>query len=55
MEIVLEAGADDLSRVDEYFEVTCDPKIFEAVRKTLEEAKDRHRGGRDHLHPGRTA
>ena len=39
MEIVLEAGADDLKRVDEYFEVTCDPKIFESVRATLEEAK----------------
>ena len=39
MEIVLEAGADDLSRVDEYFEVTCDPKIFESVRKTLEKAR----------------
>ena len=39
MEIVLEAGADDLKRVEEYFEVTCDPKIFETVRVTLEAAK----------------
>ena len=39
MEIVLEAGADDLKRVEEYFEVTCDPKTFETVRATLEEAK----------------
>ena len=39
MEIVLEAGADDLKHVDEYFEVTCDPKIFETVRATLEDAK----------------
>ena len=39
MEVVLEAGADDLARVDDYYEVTCDPKQFEAVRKTLEEAK----------------
>jgi YebC/PmpR family DNA-binding regulatory protein len=36
MEVVLEAGADDLNRVDGYFEVTCDPKIFEAVRKELD-------------------
>jgi len=39
MEVVLEAGADDLQRVDEYFEVTCDPKAFEAVRQALEEHK----------------
>lgn len=36
MEVALEAGADDLQRVDDYFEVTCDPKNFEAVRKALE-------------------
>ena len=39
MEVVLEAGADDLKRVDDYFEVTCDPKAFESVRKALEEHK----------------
>ncbi len=39
MEVILEAGADDLNRVEEYFEVTCDPKVFESVRKTLEQAK----------------
>lgn len=37
MEVALEAGADDLQRVDEYFEVTCDPKVFDAVRKALED------------------
>ncbi|HEV3122177.1 MAG TPA: YebC/PmpR family DNA-binding transcriptional regulator [Isosphaeraceae bacterium] len=36
MEVVLDAGADDMKRVDDYFEVTCDPKSFEAVRKVLE-------------------
>src|SRR5215217_5454393 len=36
MEVVLEAGADDLQHADDYFEVTCDPKVFEAVRKALE-------------------
>ena len=39
MNVALEAGADDLKRVDDYFEITCDPKSFEAVRKALEEAK----------------
>jgi YebC/PmpR family DNA-binding regulatory protein len=39
MEVVLEAGADDLQRVDDYFEVTCDPKVFETVRKALEDHK----------------
>jgi YebC/PmpR family DNA-binding regulatory protein len=37
MEVALEAGADDIERIDEYFEVTCDPKVFETVRKGLEE------------------
>ncbi len=39
MEVVLEAGADDLQNVDGYFEVTCDPKVFEPVRKALEAQK----------------
>ena len=39
MEVALEAGADDLKQVDEYFELTCDPKVFDAVRKALEDAK----------------
>ncbi|SIN88746.1 DNA-binding regulatory protein, YebC/PmpR family [Singulisphaera sp. GP187] len=39
MEVVLEAGADDLQRVDDYFEVTCDPKVFDTVRKALEDHK----------------
>lgn len=39
MEVALEAGADDVELVDGYFEVTCDPKLFETVRKSLEEAR----------------
>ncbi len=39
MEIALEAGAEDVELVDGYFEVTCDPKLFESVRKALEEAR----------------
>ncbi len=36
MEVALEAGADDVQLVEGYYEVTCDPKEFEAVRKALE-------------------
>lgn len=39
MEVALEAGADDIQLVGDYFEVTCDPKLFEQVRKGLEAAK----------------
>jgi YebC/PmpR family DNA-binding regulatory protein len=39
MEVALEAGADDMPRVEDYYEVTCDPKAFDDVRKALEEAK----------------
>jgi YebC/PmpR family DNA-binding regulatory protein len=39
MEVALEAGADDLNRVDGFFEVTCDPRVFETVRKELEAHK----------------
>ena len=37
MEVALEAGADDINLVEEYFEITCEPKAFEGVRKALEE------------------
>ncbi|MHB1561902.1 MAG: YebC/PmpR family DNA-binding transcriptional regulator [Isosphaeraceae bacterium] len=39
MEVALEAGADDVQLVEGLFEVTCDPKIFEGVRKALEDAR----------------
>jgi YebC/PmpR family DNA-binding regulatory protein len=39
MEVALEAGADDLRRDGDYFEVTCDPRSFEAVRQALAEHK----------------
>jgi YebC/PmpR family DNA-binding regulatory protein len=39
MEVALEAGADDLHRDGDYFEITCDPKVFEQVKKALEDAK----------------
>ena len=33
MEVALEAGADDVQLVEGFYEVTCDPKLFESVRK----------------------
>lgn len=39
MEIVLEAGADDLGHDGDFFEITCDPKVFDSVKKALEDAK----------------
>ncbi len=35
MEIVLEAGADDIKAEEAYFEVTCPPAHFEAVKEAL--------------------
>ncbi len=37
-EIALEAGADDVTRVGDNFEVTCDPSVFQQVNETLESA-----------------
>jgi YebC/PmpR family DNA-binding regulatory protein len=39
MEIILEAGADDLSTEEDYFEVTTTIESFEAVRRTLVDKK----------------
>lgn len=39
MEFALEAGADDVQEVEGLFEVTCDPKIFDTVRKAFEDAR----------------
>jgi YebC/PmpR family DNA-binding regulatory protein len=38
MEIALEAGADDVQRAGDKFEVTCDPTIFRDVTKALTDA-----------------
>lgn len=38
-EIALEAGADDVQRVGEVFEVTCDPSAFPKVSEAFEAAK----------------
>src|SRR3984885_418981 len=39
MEAALDAGADDVQLVEGFYEVTCDPKLFETVRKRLEEER----------------
>jgi YebC/PmpR family DNA-binding regulatory protein len=39
MEVALDAGADDVQLVAGFYEVTCDPKLFETVRKALEDAR----------------
>src|SRR5690606_38277357 len=38
MEVALEAGADDVRHVDENFEVTCDPSVFQEVGDALRAA-----------------
>jgi YebC/PmpR family DNA-binding regulatory protein len=38
MEIALEAGADDVRREDENFEITCDPDIYADLLSALEDA-----------------
>jgi YebC/PmpR family DNA-binding regulatory protein len=38
MEVALEAGADDVKRVEDKFEVTCDPTIYRDVGKALADA-----------------
>ena len=38
-EVAIEVGADDVQLVGDYYEVTCDPKIFDSVRKGLDEAR----------------
>jgi transcriptional/translational regulatory protein YebC/TACO1 len=38
MELVLEAGAEDLGAGDDRFEITCAPELFHAVQSALEAA-----------------
>jgi len=39
MEIVLEAGADDIETLDDGYEITCSPDAFEGVRQALKDAE----------------
>jgi YebC/PmpR family DNA-binding regulatory protein len=39
MEIVLEAGADDVAEQDDMFEVTTTPEVFDAVKEAVDQAK----------------
>ncbi|MFM7129829.1 MAG: YebC/PmpR family DNA-binding transcriptional regulator, partial [bacterium] len=34
-----EAGAEDIVTSDDYYEITCDPKQFDELRKTLEDKR----------------
>ena len=38
MEVALEAGADDVKRIEDKFEVTCDPTIYRDLSKALADA-----------------
>jgi YebC/PmpR family DNA-binding regulatory protein len=38
MEVALEAGADDVQRTGDNYEVTCDPGVYETVTKVFEQA-----------------
>jgi YebC/PmpR family DNA-binding regulatory protein len=37
VELALEAGADDVKRVEDNFELTCDPSVFQTVAAALEQ------------------
>ena len=39
MEVAIEAGADEVELIEGYWEVTCDPKVFESVRRAFEAEK----------------
>ena len=39
MEVALEAGADDIQKVEGYWEITCDPKSFDTVKQALDGQK----------------
>lgn len=39
MEVALEAGADDFQHVGDYYEITCDSKLFDTIKATFEEQK----------------
>ena len=39
MEVALDAGAEDIELIEGYWEVTCDPKALETIRKTFESEK----------------
>jgi YebC/PmpR family DNA-binding regulatory protein len=39
LEVALDAGAEDVKRTDDLFEITCDPNRFQNVKKGLEDAR----------------
>ena len=50
LELALEAGADDVQRVDDKFEVTCDPAVFREVAQAASTPRHHARGQPDHAH-----
>src|SRR5438093_7703244 len=38
MGVVLDAGADDMKRSDNHFEITCDPSVFNKVQEALNQS-----------------
>ncbi len=51
MELVLNAGAEDLSKADDKFEILTNPSEFEAVKKALEDAKINYESADIHFIP----
>ena len=54
MEVVLDAGADDIQEGDQEFEVTTDPQKFDAVKKALEKAGIKYQGAELTMYPQNT-
>ena len=50
MELALEAGADDVQRVDDKFEITCDPTLYRDVTKALADAGITPEASQIHAH-----
>lgn len=51
MEVVLNAGAEDLSKSDDKFEILTNPSEFEAVKKAMDDAKIPYESADIHLIP----
>ena len=51
MEIALEAGADDVRRAGDKFEVTCDPDAYQRRLRRPRRGRHQARGQRNHPHP----
>jgi len=54
MEVVLDAGADDIQEGDQEFEVTIDPQKFDAVKKALDQAGIKYQAAELTMYPQNT-